>query len=108
MELIGGQRAGHYRCRRAKNNKTPPWVAPMTNQHYKEADDCQDEGANQEAAQCTRHMVTRVAVTVQQQANQTQILEVAPDKPGNDLTPGRIRFNVRDQIKSLRQCVRIT
>src|SRR2546428_3873194 len=52
-------------------------------------------------------MMARISVAIEQQANQTQIFKVSADELWNDLTPWRIRLDVRDKIEPLCQCFRI-
>src|SRR5882762_10219001 len=57
MKLIGSQRAGHYRCRRSKDHKSPPGFAPMTDDHYHESYQHEKECRDEKTAQGTLHMM---------------------------------------------------
>src|SRR5258706_9491485 len=45
--------------------------------------------------------MTRVAITVDQQVDQAEVLDVSPDKPRQNFLPGRIWLDVRDEIEPL-------
>src|SRR6266850_2910845 len=94
MKLIGSQRAGHDRCRGSKDYKSPPWFAPMTDDHYHESCQRENECRDEKTAQGTLHVMARVAVSINQEVNDAKVRQVSPDESRRDLLPRRIRLDI--------------
>src|SRR5436189_4321243 len=107
MKLIAGKSARHNRGSRPKDHKAPPGLAPMTHDHHDESYQRQNESCDEKTSQRRGHVMARIAVSIDQQTDQTEVFHVPPNKLWRDLAPGRIWFDVRDEIKPLGQRFRM-
>src|ERR1044072_6104118 len=67
----------------------------------------QHESPDKKRAERPIDVVTRIPVAIEEQAQQTQILEIPMNELRNDFTPRRLRLDVGNEIEPLRQSLRV-